>query len=206
MARVLQAEGDPKRIVFSGVGKQSAEIVLALQAGIKCFNVESEAELFHLNELAKKHNFTANISLRINPNIDANTHPHIATGLHENKFGIAVEKLPLLLEQIKTLTHVNLIGIACHLGSQIMELTPFGEAIDCVLNLAAQCKQAGFALKQINLGGGLGVSYQNEKSIEIKDYVRFVLNKISSYPYEVILEPGRAIVANAGILLTRIHT
>lgn len=205
LERVLAAGGDPQQIVFSGVGKTEAEIVRALEANILCFNVESASELERLNLIAKKKDTVANIALRINPNIDARTHPYIATGLHENKFGIDIQEVIAICKKIKNLSHIQLIGIACHIGSQLTELEPFMEAIDCLLNLIDKLYDEQIKLQYINFGGGLGVCYQNETPPAIHDYVYSLVNKLEHRKLKIILEPGRAIVANAGILLTRIE-
>ncbi len=205
LERVLKAGGDPAKIVFSGVGKKTHEIVRALQVGIHCFNVESEAELDRLNEIAREQHQIAPISLRINPNIDARTHPYIATGLNENKFGIAYVDVPLIIEKIKKLPHLKLIGIGNHIGSQLTELSPFVAAIDRLLELVVQLTANDIQLEHINIGGGLGVNYQYETPPSIEEYAETLINKLASYPQEIILEPGRAIVANAGILLTSVE-
>ncbi len=206
LERVLTAGGDPKRIIFSGVGKQPYEILRAIEVGIKCFNVESEAELILLNQLAKQKNTVAHFALRVNPNINAGTHPHIATGLHHNKFGIPLEQISSFIQTIKTLSHVKLIGVASHIGSQLMDLTPLTETVVCLTQLADHLSKLGFQLTHINVGGGLGIGYQEgEHPPTVKDYANALLNKLANYStYEIILEPGRAIVANAGFLLSKI--
>lgn len=205
LERVLAAGGDPKKIVFSGVGKKIAEIKRALEIGIHCFNVESEAELERINFLAEKLNCIAAIALRVNPNIDAKTHPYISTGLKENKFGIEIENAVELCEKISSLSNVKLIGIACHIGSQLTDLSPFVEAIGRVMELANQLQAKGIALQHLNLGGGLGVNYRDEEPPHITDYVNVLRNKLGNCPFEIIIEPGRAITANTGVLLTRVE-
>jgi diaminopimelate decarboxylase len=205
LERVLKAGGEPGKIVFSGVGKKPDEILRALEVGIYCFNVESEVELTRLNELAEKAGKIAPIALRINPNIDARTHPYISTGLKENKFGIAIEKALPLCREIKNLKHIKLIGIACHIGSQLTEISPFVEALERVKELAAQLRQDGIELKHLNIGGGLGVRYQNEEPPSIADYVKTIAARVKDLNCEIILEPGRAISANAGILLSQVE-
>ncbi len=205
LERVLAAGGDPKKIVFSGVGKKTQEIIRALEVGIYCFNVESDVELERLNTIAKQQNKVAPIALRINPNIDARTHHYISTGLKDNKFGIAAENALALCHEIKKMTHLNLIGIACHIGSQLTDLSPFQESITLVLELVKQLTEQGIQLKHINFGGGLGVRYQDEQPPSINDYVKSLCQRLQHLPYEIIIEPGRAIVANAGVLLTRIE-
>lgn len=205
LERVLSAGGDPKKIVFSGVGKKSAEIIRALETGIYCFNVESAVELERINALAKQINKIAPIALRINPNIDAKTHPHIATGLKENKFGIEFEKALPLSREIKAMPNLKLIGIACHIGSQLTEISPFIEALDRVKELAAQIAAEGIQLEHLNIGGGLGIRYQDEQPPSIEEYVSTICDHMKGLPYQIILEPGRAITANAGILLTAVE-
>jgi diaminopimelate decarboxylase len=205
LERVLAAGGDPKKIVFSGVGKKPAEIFRALEVGIHCFNVESESELQRIHALAKQKNKIAAIALRINPHIDAGTHPYIATGMKENKFGIEIETVLPLCAAIKNMPHLKLIGIACHIGSQITDLTPFVDAIDRVLELATVMAQLDIKLEHINIGGGLGVTYQDEQLPSIKEYVKTLCEKFAKQPYEIIIEPGRALTANAGILLTQVE-
>lgn len=205
LERVLAAGGHPNNIVFSGVGKKPNEMIRALEVGIYCFNVESEAELERLNSIAKQQHKIAPIALRINPDIDARTHPYIATGLNENKFGIAYQDALTIVERIQSLPHLKLIGIGSHIGSQLTELSPFSEAIDRLLELAEQLVAKGIALQHINMGGGLGVSYRNETPPSIKDYAKTLITKFERFPFEIILEPGRAIVANAGVLLTTVE-
>ncbi|MES2217543.1 MAG: diaminopimelate decarboxylase [Pseudomonadota bacterium] len=205
IARVIAAGGDPKKIIFSGVGKTSAEILRAIEIGIHSFNVESGVEITRLNTLAASQHKIINISLRINPDIDANTHPYISTGMKENKFGIDIADVLPLCAKIKTFSNLNLIGIACHIGSQLTTITPFLSAIDRVLDLVAQLKQQGFTLQQLDLGGGLGIRYHNEEPPTINEYVMGLREHLADCPLEIILEPGRAITANAGILLTRIE-
>jgi diaminopimelate decarboxylase len=205
LERVLKAGGDSSKIVFSGVGKKPNEIIRALQVGIYCFNVESSAELDRLNEIAASQNKIAPIGLRINPNIDARTHPYIATGLNENKFGIAYTDVPAIIEKIQSLRHLKLIGVGNHIGSQLTELSPFVDAIDRLLELVDQLTQNGVSLQHINIGGGLGVNYQHETPPSIQEYAETLIKKLTHYPQEIILEPGRVIVANAGILLTAVE-
>jgi diaminopimelate decarboxylase len=205
LERVLAAGGDANKIVFSGVGKKTAEIIRALEVGIHCFNVESQEELERINILAKQSNTIAKIALRINPNIDAGTHPYIATGMKENKFGIAIENaLPICLS-LNQYPNLKLIGIACHLGSQLLELNPFLEAADRLLELSQAMQKNNIHLQHINIGGGIGVTYLDEHPPSIKNYAGLIRDKFNNFPYEIIMEPGRAIVANAGILLTRVE-
>lgn len=203
--RVIAAGGDPAKIIFSGVGKTSAEILRAIAIGIHSFNVESHVEIERLNTLAESKDKIINISLRVNPDIDANTHPYISTGLKENKFGIDIADVLPLCAKIKTLTHLNLIGIACHIGSQLTQISPFLSAIDRVLELVAQLQQQGITLTQLDFGGGLGIRYRDEQPPSINEYVTALRDHLVDCPQEIVLEPGRAITANAGILLTRIE-
>lgn len=205
LERVLRANGDPAKIVFSGVAKQSEEIARALEVGIGCFNVESEPELERIHNMAIQHKKVANVALRINPDIDAKTHPYIATGLSGNKFGIEYAEALKLCKKIQTMSHLKLIGIACHIGSQLTDLAPFLEAIDRLLELLQQLTTSGIHLKHINVGGGLGVRYQNENPPSILEYVSAIKKKLEKSPLEIVIEPGRVLVANAGVLLTRVE-
>lgn len=204
LERVLIAGGKPENIIFSGVGKQKHEIQRALEVNIYCFNVESQAELKEIEQIAQERNQIVRIALRINPNIDAKTHPYIATGLHENKFGIPYQEIDSILKNIKKSSQVKLIGIAAHIGSQLTSLTPLEDAINQLEPIIQQIKNAGFPLEHINIGGGLGVKYQTEIPPSIPDYVNMICTKLSTYPYKIIIEPGRAITAHSGILLTKV--
>jgi diaminopimelate decarboxylase len=205
LERVIAAGGDPTKVVFSGVGKNTLEITRALEIGILCFNVESEDEIHRIHTIAKAANKIATITLRINPNIDAKTHPYIATGLKENKFGIDIDRISAECAHIKTLAHVKLIGIACHIGSQLTTIEPFVEAANRILDLAETITRDGFALQHINIGGGLGVRYQNEQPPSISAYIQKIREQLKKTSLEIIIEPGRSIIANAGVLLTRIE-
>lgn len=205
LERVLKAGGDPRKVIFSGVGKKQNEIEKAIEKKIYCFNVESEPELERLQNIASKLNTTVNIAFRINPNVNPRTHSHISTGLNTNKFGIDINEIIPLCQQLKTMPSVKLIGIASHIGSQILELEPFLLTIDRLLHIYQQLNEIGINIQHINIGGGLGITYHNEKPPAIHDYAQALQKKIASYPLEIILEPGRAIVGNAGILLTRIE-
>lgn len=204
LERVIKAGGDPAKIVFSGVGKKPAEIIRALQLGIQCFNVESENELFKINEIAQSLGVIAPVALRVNPNIDAKTHPYIATGMNENKFGIAYENILPLLEKIKTLTHVKLTGIGCHIGSQLTSLAPFLDAADKMITLANAIAAKNFSLQHLNIGGGLGVHYRDETPPTIADYAAALTARLKKFPGKIFFEPGRMIVADAGVLLTQV--
>lgn len=205
LERVLAAGGKPEKIVFSGVGKQESEISRALEIGIACFNVESENELDRLQQIAARKNKVAKIALRINPNIDARTHPYIATGLHENKFGIDIANALALIDKIKQMPNLQMIGVACHIGSQLTELEPFLEAADCLIDFVEQLTAKNIQIKNIDMGGGLGITYRDEKPPSIQKYISALKKKFKKYDFEISLEPGRAIVAEAGILLTRIE-
>ncbi len=205
LERVLAAGGDPKKTVFSGVGKLQHEIVRALEVDISCFNVESAAELERINSIAADMQKTANIALRVNPDINANTHPYISTGLKENKFGIPIQDAPALYQKAAGLKHVKIIGVTCHIGSQLTDLAPFLEACDKVFSLAVMLKQQGINIEQIDLGGGLGVRYLQESPPEPAEYAAALLARLPDKNLRIILEPGRAIAANAGILVTRVE-
>ena len=206
LERVVAAGGDPAKVVFSGVGKTTQDMQRALALGIKCFNVESEAELERLNSVAAKLGKIAPVSLRINPNVDARTHPYIATGLKENKFGIALERSMDVFKLADNLPHLNLIGIDCHIGSQLTEIAPFIESTERLLVLLEALKKQGIYISHLDVGGGLGVTYANESPPTALEYTRALLNKFSAYPdLEIIVEPGRAIAANAGVLLTKVE-
>lgn len=203
LARVIQAGGDPHKIVFSGVGKTAVEITQALQAGIFCFNVESQAELILIGQIAQQLNLIAPIALRVNPDIDSGSHPYIATGLKEGKFGIAMEEAFALYLQAQKHPHLRIQGMAFHIGSQLTQLAPFLDAFKRILGLWQQLKEHGIFLKQIDIGGGLGVCYQNETPPNIQDYIQAFLT-LCPPEASLILEPGRALVADAGILVTKI--
>ena len=204
LERVLKAGGDPHKVVFSGVGKSAEEIAFALRTGIHCFNVESEAELHEISRIASELHMTAPVSLRINPDVDAGTHPYISTGLKENKFGIDIQDAPRVYAQAARLSHIQVIGVDCHIGSQLTELTPFRDALARVLTLVRQLETDGIQLQHLDLGGGLGIHYQNETPPTPGDYAQVVLEQLRGRSYKLIVEPGRAIVGNAGILLTQV--
>ena len=206
LERVLAAGGDASKVVFSGVAKSRAEIMRALEVGIRCFNVESVAELHHINQIAGEMEKIAPISLRVNPDVDAHTHPYISTGLKENKFGVSVNEAREVYKLAATLPHVKITGMDCHIGSQLTELQPFLDATDRLIRLMEQLKEDGITLKHLDLGGGLGVTYTDETPPHPSDYATTLLNKLKNYEdLEIILEPGRAIAANAGILLAKVQ-
>ena len=206
LERVLAAGGEASKVVFSGVAKSRAEIMRALEVGIRCFNVESIAELHHINQIAGEMGKIAPISLRVNPDVDAHTHPYISTGLKENKFGVSVDEALEVYKLAATLPHVKITGMDCHIGSQLTELQPFLDATDRLIRLMEQLKEDGITLKHLDLGGGLGVTYTDETPPHPSDYATALLNKLKDYEdLEIILEPGRAIAANAGILVAKIQ-
>ena len=203
LERVIAAGGQPGRCVFSGVSKTKTEIQRALELGIYCFNVESAAELDRVESVAKLMSTKAPISIRINPDVDANTHPYIATGLKENKFGVSVDRSLALYKKAEFSKHLDVFGLDYHIGSQITEVSPFIEALEKALELISQLKAEGIKMSHIDIGGGVGIAYNEEKTINIEKYVQSVLDKVGDL--EVILEPGRAIVGNAGIFVTQVE-
>jgi diaminopimelate decarboxylase len=205
LLRVLRAGGSADKIVFSGVGKTEAELKLALEAGIACFNVESEAELDQLSALAALMGKRAPISIRVNPDVDAKTHPYISTGLKKNKFGVDGETAERLYRKAAALPGVEPIGIACHIGSQLLDVAPYLDALDRVLALVDRLSSGGIALQHIDIGGGLGVRYKDEKPTEPAEWARSFLPRLSGRKLKLYTEPGRAIAGNAGILVTRVE-
>ncbi|MEP3856693.1 MAG: diaminopimelate decarboxylase [Porticoccus sp.] len=205
LERVLAAGGDPAKVIFSGVGKQPSEMARALQVGIHCFNVESEAELAVLNRVAGKSGKKANISLRVNPDVDAKTHPYISTGLRDNKFGIDISQALDVYLAASEMPHLTITGIDCHIGSQLTEIAPFIDALNRVLKLVEQLSASGINLEHLDLGGGLGVCYQNEQPPHPSEYIAAIRQQLDQSPMTLVLEPGRSIAANAGILLTRVE-
>ena len=205
LLRVLEAGGDASKVVFSGVGKQPAEMRLALDKGIRCFNVESEPELEMLNEVAAEMHKIAPISFRVNPDVDAKTHPYISTGLKENKFGINFDDAERIYRKAQAMEHIEIHGIDCHIGSQLTELSPFVDALDRLLALIERIAQHGIKLRHIDLGGGLGVRYNDESPPLPAEWASALKDRLSRFDGEIIVEPGRAIAGNAGILLTRVN-
>lgn len=206
LERVLAAGGDASKVVFSGVAKSYSEIARALEVGVRCFNVESIPELHRINEVAGKMGKVAPISLRVNPDVDAKTHPYISTGLKENKFGVSVQQAREVYRLAKSLPNVKITGMDCHIGSQLTELQPFLDATDRLIVLMEQLKEDGIELHHLDLGGGLGVPYHGEQPPHPTEYAKALLEKLRAYPnLEIILEPGRAISANAGILVTKVE-
>ncbi|MGY6090810.1 diaminopimelate decarboxylase [Avibacterium paragallinarum] len=206
LERVLAAGGEANKVVFSGVAKSEQEIERALNVGIRCFNVESLAELYRINEVAGRLNKLAPISLRVNPDVDAHTHPYISTGLKENKFGVSVDEAREVYRIASQLPHIKITGMDCHIGSQLTEIQPFLDATDRLIVLMQQLAQDGIELEHLDLGGGLGVTYKDENAPHPSEYAKALLAKLKDYPnLEIILEPGRAITANAGILVTKVE-
>ena len=205
LARVLAAGGDPKKIVFSGVGKTAVEMRAALNAGIFCFNVESASELTRLNNVAADMGKVAPVSLRVNPNVDAKTHPYISTGLKNNKFGVAYEDALSIYLQAAAMSNIAIHGVDCHIGSQITELSPFLDALDRVLLLVDALQQHGIEIQHIDAGGGIGICYSNETPPEFKVYAEAMRAKLGERKVKLVFEPGRALVGNAGVLLTKVE-
>ena len=205
LERVLMAGGDPGKVVFSGVGKQPGEMRRALEVGIHCFNVESEAELDTLSEVASQMGVQAPVSIRVNPDVDAQTHPYISTGLKDNKFGIAHERALAVYRRAAELPGLKITGIDCHIGSQLTDVTPLMEALDKLLELIAALKSHGISLDHIDLGGGLGVPYQDEEPPHPSEYLAQVKARLAGTGLTLVLEPGRSIAANAGVMLTRVN-
>ncbi len=205
LERVIEAGGDPERIVFSGVCKSADEMARALELGIKCFNVESSAELSALNDVALELETVAPVSLRVNPDVDAKTHPYISTGLKENKFGVDMSEAVDLYQQAKNLPGINPIGIDCHIGSQLTEIEPFCEALDRLIILLDQLSDAGITIEHLDIGGGLGVQYRDESIPAVDAYINALTSRLGDRAVTLIFEPGRSIVAMAGVLLTQIN-
>lgn len=205
LERVLMAGGDPSKIVFSGVGKREDELLRALEVGIHCFNVEVPQELDRLNAIGKRLNKKVPVSLRVNPDVDAKTHPYISTGLRENKFGIDMCEAQSHYQRAATFPFIEPIGVDCHIGSQLTSLSPFVDALNRVLELADQLKTEGILLEHIDIGGGLGIRYRDEVPPEPTEYASALLRELKQSTYKILIEPGRAIVGNAGVLLTRVE-
>ncbi len=205
LERVLRAGGDPQRVVFSGVGKQAHEMRRALEVGVRCFNVESEAELELLNEVAGESGCRAPVSLRVNPDVDAGTHPYISTGLRDNKFGIDIARAEEVYHRAAALPHLEVVGVDCHIGSQLTETAPFLDALERVLLLVERLEAEGIHLRHLDLGGGLGVPYRDETPPSPAEYGQALRERLGERNLELILEPGRSIAANAGIMVTRVE-
>ncbi|MDB5838943.1 MAG: lysA [Herminiimonas sp.] len=213
LLRVIAAGGDPRKVIFSGVGKSRDEMRLALQHDILCFNVESIPELHRLNDVAGALGKRAAVSLRVNPNVDAKTHPYISTGLKENKFGVAYEDALLAYRTAADLPHLDVVGIDCHIGSQLLDDAPLLEALDKVIELVDQLDSEGISLHHLDIGGGIGITYDDETPVAVGDYLGRLFARINAWrnekyqgaPIKVLFEPGRSIVGNAGILLTEVQ-
>ena len=205
LARALKAGANPQKIIFSGVGKQAWEIQAALEANIKCFNVESIPELDLIQEVASSINKKAAISLRVNPDVDAKTHPYISTGLKDNKFGIAMEDALATYERALSLSHIEIVGLDCHIGSQITDISPYHDALERLLTLMDQLRDKGITLHHLDIGGGLGIRYQDEEQPHPRDLINPTLEALQARGYgnlQLALEPGRSLVGNSGILVT----
>jgi diaminopimelate decarboxylase len=208
LARALAIGTDPKSLVFAGVGKSASEIATALKVGVKCINVESIAELHKINRVATELNVRAPISLRVNPDVDAQTHPYISTGLKGNKFGIAYQEVLKTYREASQLSQIDVVGIDCHIGSQITTTAPYLDALDKVLDLVEHLKREGIAIHHLDLGGGLGISYSDETPPDITEFTNTLLNHVAERGFahlDVVLEPGRSLVGNAGVLLTTVE-
>jgi len=205
LERALLAGAEPSKIVFSGVGKQAHEIARALEVGIHCFNIESEAELYRVNEVAASSGHIAKVSFRVNPDVDAGTHPYISTGLKENKFGIAIETAPSVYAKAQALSNIEIVGVDCHIGSQLTEVSPFLDALDRLLALIDQLAAQGVVIRHLDLGGGLGVCYTDETPPTPASYINAVIERLGDRDLKLVFEPGRSIAANAGVLLTQVE-
>jgi diaminopimelate decarboxylase len=205
LQRVLAAGADPARVVFSGVGKRRDEIHQALKAGIRCFNVESPSELERLDQVAAALGVTAPVSIRVNPDVDARTHPYISTGLRENKFGVDISQAMDAYRQAADMPHVRVTGVDCHIGSQLTDTAPFLDSLERVLDLVRHLERAGIEIQHLDLGGGLGIRYTQETPPQPADYAAALDQRLGDLPYEILVEPGRAIAGNAGLLLTRVE-
>jgi diaminopimelate decarboxylase len=205
LARVLHAGGDPAKVVFSGVGKRAAELEQALSMGIRCFNVESIPELRRLDGVARTHGVTAPVSLRVNPDVDAQTHPYIATGLKDNKFGIPIAEAEAVYRLAAELPGIRVVGVDCHIGSQLTKTAPFVDALDLVLALVDRLAAQGIHLEHLDVGGGLGIRYRDETPPDPAEYAAALRERLTGRSLQLVLEPGRVLVGNAGILLTRVE-
>lgn len=205
LERVLAAGGDPKKVVFSGVGKTAQEMQRALELGLYCFNVESEAELERLSQVASRLGKEAHISLRVNPDVDAKTHPYISTGLKDNKFGIDINQAERVYRKAAALPGIKIKGVDCHIGSQLTEIRPFLDALDRVLALVDKLAEQGIVIEHLDLGGGLGVRYRDESPATAAQYMAAVKERLGARRFKLIFEPGRYVVANAGVFVTQVE-
>lgn len=205
LQRVITAGGDPAKIVFSGVGKKPAEMARALELGIACFNLESAAELEVLATVAANSGKTARVSVRVNPDVDAQTHPYISTGLRENKFGVTMEEAVRVYQRAAQLDNIEVVGVDCHIGSQLTQISPFIDALRRLLALVDELAELGIVLHHLDLGGGLGVCYKDEEPPSIATYIAAVREELGDRPLQLVFEPGRSIAANAGLLVTRVE-
>lgn len=205
LQRVLKAGGDARKVVFSGLGKSASEMRMALEAGIKCFNIESEPELERLNAVAAALGKRAKISLRVNPDVDARTHPYISTGLKNNKFGVAFDRAMAVYRKAASLAHIDIAGVDCHIGSQLTDDAPLREAMSRIVALADLLKDEGIPVHHICPGGGIGITYKDEATISLDDYAQALQASVGDRDVELLLEPGRMLVGNAGVLLTRVE-
>ncbi|KPJ94439.1 MAG: diaminopimelate decarboxylase [Gammaproteobacteria bacterium SG8_15] len=205
LERVLRAGGDPGKVVFSGVGKSAVEMRRALEVGIYCFNVESVPELDRLSQVAGELGMSAPVSIRVNPDVDAKTHPYISTGLKQNKFGIDIASALSIYEHAEGLPHINIVGVDCHIGSQLSAVDPFVDSLKRLLALIEELNARGIHLHHVDVGGGLGIRYRDETPPSPQDYATAILNELQDQGLKIILEPGRAIAGNAGILLTEVQ-
>lgn len=205
LERVIAAGGDPAKVVFSGVGKRAEEMRRALEAGIRCFNVESEPELERLDRVAAEAGRVAAVSLRVNPDVDAKTHPYISTGLKENKFGIEIGRAAEVYERAAAMGHIEVVGVDCHIGSQITRTSPFVDALERVLALVDTLQARGIAIRHLDIGGGVGIAYRDERPPLPGDYAAPLIDRLAGRNLTLLIEPGRVIVGNAGVLLTRVE-
>ena len=205
LMRVLKAGGDPRKVVFSGLGKTAAEMKMALLAHIKCFNIESEPELERLNEVAAHLGMKAHVSVRVNPDVDAKTHPYISTGLKNNKFGIAIDRALDVYRRAAALSHIRVVGVDCHIGSQLTDDAPLQEAMARIVALADALAGEGVTLQHICPGGGIGITYKDEAAIDVNKYAQALETSLGDRNVELLLEPGRVLVGNAGVLLSRVE-
>ncbi len=205
LQRVIAAGGDPAKVVFSGLGKTREEIALALEKGIKCFNVESEPELERIDRIAGELGKRARVSLRVNPDVDAKTHPYISTGLKNNKFGVAFDRALATYQRAAALPNLEVAGVDCHIGSQLTDVSPLLEAMERIVSLADRLVAEGMPVRHICPGGGVGISYQGESTIDVKAYAHALQQSLGERPFELLLEPGRMLVGNAGVLLSKVE-